>query len=292
MRSKKAMQTVKIVTQSGSDLTFDIAEKHGIVILPDYVIFGERSYRNNIDIHAEGFYDMLEAAAELPTSAHASPAEFMDAFKTCADCAGCTDIICIMMSEKTTGTIHTARMAAGLLAEDGFAPRVHVYDSKHVSYGLALAALEAADLAAEGKSAEEILAHLDGLVDKIRVLFTMETLEYAERGGRISSTQADFVRKLGIKPVLTFINGSVTRQAAGIYNLRNNLKLIENIFKKEYCGSHRVIIFHAGNPEGAETLREYVLALHSDAEVYIQWVGPVVGIYTGRGCVGMAFVSK
>ena len=59
MRSKKAMQTVKIVTQSGSDLTFDIAEKHGIVMLPDYVIFGERSYRNNIDIHAEGFYDML-----------------------------------------------------------------------------------------------------------------------------------------------------------------------------------------------------------------------------------------
>lgn len=282
------MQKVKIVTQSGCDLTFDLAAKHGIMMLPDFVIFGSTTYRNNLDIHAEDFYNLLESSPVNPSSAHPSPSDFIDAFESCG---GYDDIICILMSEKTTGTINTVTMVTEMLKTGGFKPNIHIYDSKHVSYGLAIAALEAADLAAQGAGAEEIIEHLDNLVDKIKVCFTMKSLEYAKRGGRIGAIEARTADKLGLKPLLTFVDGNVTDIDVS-NSFEKNVRSIEAKFNEEYCGGHRVVIFHADNLERAEKIREHILASHKDAEVYIQWVGPVVGIYTGRGCVGIAYVSK
>ena len=132
------MQNVRIVTHSGCDLTFAEARNNGIVMLPDLVVFGGEQYRNNVDIGPETFYRRLEEDAVFPTSAHPSLSEFIDAFRAAGDCQ---DIVCIVMSSKMTGTINTVNIAAQMLKSEGFGPRIHVYDSRQVSFGMGMAVL-------------------------------------------------------------------------------------------------------------------------------------------------------
>ena len=192
------VQKVRIVTHSGCDISFAEAETNGIIMLPDLVIFGSQQYRNNIDIQPEEFFCRLASDTVFPTSAHPSLSDFMDAFRTAGDCE---DIICIVMSAKMTGTFNTVTIAAQLLREEGFLPRIHIYDSMQVSFGMGIAVLSAAHLANSGATASEILYHLDELVPRIGVYFVMRSLKYAKKGGRIGAIKAVTADTLGVKPL-------------------------------------------------------------------------------------------
>ena len=282
------MQKVKIVTHSGCDLSFAEAEANGIIMLPDLVVFGSQQYRNNIDIGPEEFYHRLEADSTFPTSAHPSLSDFADAFRSAGDCE---DIICIVMSSKMTGTINTVNIAAEMLKNEGFGPRIHVYDSQQVSFGLGLAVLEAARMASAGADADEILCHLDEIVPKIGVYFVMQSLKYAKKGGRIGAIRAVTADALGVKPLLVFRDGTVSDISLN----RSFSSGIQAIFKK-YRGhaedDSEVFIFHARNEEGAQQLCSLLRKEFPRVQPRIEVVGPVVGIYTGVGCVGIAFRKK
>ncbi len=283
------MQTVKIVTHSGSDLTFAEAESLNITLLPDLVVFGDQQFRNNIDILPEAFYARLEQDDVFPTSAHPNLGEFMDAFRAAAQYDA---IICLVMSSQMTNTISTAQIAAQLVKEDGdFRPEIYIYDSQQVSYGLALAAMEAARMAMDGADAPAILAHLDQLVPRIGVYFVMKSLKYARKGGRIGAIKAVTADALGVKPLLRFRDGTVS----DILLNRRFSDGIQAIFKKykaHSCGDPEVLVFHAENEEAALTLKAMIEDYDPRAQVQLHTVGPVVGIYTGVGCVGVAFKEK
>lgn len=282
------MQKVRIVTHSGCDLSFAEAEANGIIMLPDLVVFGGEQYRNNIDIGPEAFYRRLDSDVVFPTSAHPSLTEFTDAFRSAGDCE---DIICIVMSSQMTGTINTVGIAARMLENEGFAPRIHIYDSRQVSFGMGIAVLEAARMAQNGAGAGEILAHLDALVPKIGVYFVMQSLKYAKKGGRIGAIKAVTADALGVKPLLVFRDGTVSDISLN----RSFHSGIQSIFKK-YCSQAaedpEVFIFHARNEDGARQLRDLIQQKFPHVQPRIEVVGPVVGIYTGVGCVGIAFRKK
>ena len=282
------MQKVKIVTHSGCDISFAEAKELGIIMLPDLVIFGDEQYRNNIDIHPHSFYHRLDNDEALPTSAHPSLSDFMDAFQSAADCE---DIICIVMSSQMTSTINTVNIAAGLLRDEGFTPRIHIYDSRQVSFGMGIAVLEAARMARSGAAAEEILEHLNQLVPRIGVYFVMQSLKYAHKGGRIGAIKAVAADTLGVKPLLVFRDGTVSD-----ISLNRTFRAgIQSIFKKyrTHAGdAPEVFIFHACNEEGAQELKALIQQEFPHVDPRIEWVGPVVGIYTGVGCVGIAFQKK
>lgn len=282
------MQKVRIVTHSGCDLSFAEAEVNKIVMLPDLVVFGSEQYRNNIDIGPEEFYRRLETDDVFPTSAHPSLSEFIDAFRTAGDCE---EIICIVMSSQMTGTINTVNIAAQMLKSEGFAPRIHVYDSRQVSFGLGLAVLGAARMANAGANAEEILRYLDETVPKIGVFFVMQSLKYAKKGGRIGAIKAVTADALGVKPLLVFRDGTVSDISLN----RSFQAGIQAIFKK-YCNhvgdDPEVIIFHARNEACAIQLSDLIRGEFPHVQPRIEVVGPVVGIYTGVGCVGIAFRKK
>lgn len=282
------MQKVRIVTHSGCDLSFAEAEANKIVMLPDLVVFGSEQYRNNIDIGPEEFYRRLEADDVFPTSAHPSLSEFVDAFRSVGDCE---DIICIVMSSQMTGTINTVNIAAQMLKSEGFTPRIHVYDSRQVSFGLGLAVLDAARMANAGANAEEILRHLDEIVPKIGVFFIMQSLKYAKKGGRIGAIKAVTADALGVKPLLVFRDGTVSDISLN----RSFQAGIQAIFKK-YCNhagdDPEVFIFHARNEACARQLSDLIRREFPYVQPRIEVVGPVVGIYTGVGCVGIAFKKK
>ena len=282
------MQTVRIVTHSGCDLSFAEARANGIIMVPDLVIFGDEQYRNNIDIGPEAFYRRLEDDTVFPTSAHPSLSDFVDAFRSAADCE---DIICIVMSSQMTGAINTVNIAARMLEAEGFGPRIHVYDSRQVSFGMGIAVLDAARMARSGASADEILRHLDETVPQIGVYFVMQSLKYAKKGGRIGSIKAVTADALGVKPLLVFRDGTVSDISLN----RSFQSGIQAIFKK-YCGcaadDSEVFLFHAQNQEGACRLRDLIRQAFPHVQPRIEVVGPVVGIYTGVGCVGIAFKKK
>ena len=130
-------------------------------MIPDWVIIDGKEYRNNIDIYPDTFYARLEESENLPTSAHPSPAEFMEAFQSVSDYE---EILFIALSSKLTGTFNTASFSAQLLDEEDSGSKVYVFDSAQASFGAGLIILEAARLAKEGLCAEEIIQQLNELV--------------------------------------------------------------------------------------------------------------------------------
>ena len=226
----------------------------------------------------------------FPTSAHPNLAEFMDAFRDAADYEA---ILCIVMSSQMTNTINTAEIAAKMVKEEDetFRPKIHIYDSQQVSFGLGMAVVEAAKLALEGYGAEEILQHLDRIVQKIGVYFVMQSLKYARRGGRIGAIKAVTADALSIKPLLRFRDGTVS----DILLNRRFSDGVQAIFKKYQTlvgDDPDVLIFHARNETAALELQSMIQAYNPAARIQIHVVGPVVGIYTGIGCVGISFKEK
>ena len=283
------MQKVKIITHSGSDLTFQEASELNITLLPDLVVFGNEQFRNNIDILPDEFYTRLEQDDVFPTSAHPNLLEFMDAFRAAADYEA---IICLVMSSQMTNAIGTAQIAARMVREEeDFRPEIYIYDSQQVSYGLGIAAIDAANMARSGCSAQEILTHLDEIVPRIGVYFVMKSLKYARKGGRVGAIKAVTADTLGVKPLLSFRDGTVS----DILLNRRFSDGVHAIFKKYQRLSGEdpdVFVFHARNEEAALQLQSMIEEYNPAARVQIHKVGPAVGIYTGIGCVGIAFKEK
>ena len=282
------MQKVRIVTHSGCDLTFDMAQELGVIMLPDLVVFGQEQFRNNMDIHPEEFYRRIRGSEIFPTSAHPTLTEFMDAYRAAGDCE---EILCLVMSSRMTSTINTAKIAAQMLAEEGFEPTIHVYDSMQVSFGLGLSVMDAARMARSGASAAEIIRYLDDITPRIGVYFVMQSLKYAHKGGRIGAIKAVTADAQGVKPLLRFRDGTVSDISLN----RRFSDGLQAIFRKykTYAGEDPdVCIFHACNEADALKLKDMIVAYNPNARPQIHWVGPVVGIYTGEGCVGIAFKEK
>lgn len=282
------MQKVRIMTHSGSDIPFDLAEELGVIMLPDLVVFGDEQYKNNVDIFPEEFYERIDRSEVFPTSAHPSLTEFMEAFRSAGECE---EILCIVMSSQMTSTINTAKIAAQMMEEEDFAPRIHVYDSQQVSWGLGLAVMDAARMAREGADVAQIIAYLDDIVPRIGVYFVMQSLKYAHKGGRIGAIKAVTADALGVKPLLRFRDGTVSDISVN-RRFSDGLQAIFKKYKLFSGDDPEVLIFHACNEPDAQKLKEQIKAYNPKAQVTIHWVGPVVGIYTGVGCVGIAFKEK
>ena len=283
------MQKVRIITHSGCDLSFREAELNNVVMIPDFVIFGTDQYRNNMDIFPDTFYQRLEECEKLPTSAHPSLEDYLNAFRSASDAE---DIIFIALTSKMTGAYNSACLAAQIIKdEEDFSPRIHIYDSLQVSFGAGILVLEAARLANEGADAETIIKHLDELVPRIGVFFVLKTLKYAHKGGRVGAISALAADSLGVKPLLVFDHGTVSDLHLN-RTIKHAIKAIYEKYKALACKDSEVYIFHANNEKAALSLKKMIQEDDPDIEPRIEYVGPVLGIYTGVGCVGMAFKKK
>lgn len=282
------MQKVKIVTHSGCDLAYGELEKYNVTMIPDWIIIDDNEYRNNIDIYPDTFYARLEESENLPTSSHPSPAEFEDAFISASQYE---DIIFIALSSKLTGTFNTASLVAQQLKEDGFGPSIHIFDSCQASFGAALIVLEAARLAQDGHEAEYIISHLNELVPRIGVFFVMNTLKYAYKGGRIGAVSAIAAKTLGIKPLLVFQDGTVKDLSLN-RTFNEGIRSVYKRYQTLTSDDQDVIIFHACNEAGALRLKNMIQKDYPHIEPRIEFIGPVIGLYTGTGCVGIAFKKK
>jgi DegV family protein with EDD domain len=250
-------------------------------IVPLYVRFGADSYRDYVDIGPEEFYARLRSAEELPTTSQPTPADFLSAYE---ELAGFDRILSLQLSSKVSGTFESAGRAAA--ESDG---RVRVIDTGTASAAIAILAL-AVQRRLERQTTDE---EVDELVTRFRresgLIFTLETLEYLARGGRIGRAAGWAGQLLNIKPILTLADGEVLP----LKRVRGNRKAIQ-VFADSFEAATRdepglrVGIAHADAPERLTALTKLVRATRPQAEIEVATaLGPVLGTHAGPGTVGL-----
>jgi len=253
-------------------------------VVPLYVRFGDESYRDYVELEPEAFYARLRSATETPSTSQPTPGDFLAAYE---ELAGYERILSLHIAGKLSGTIESARSAARLLAEQD-ADRVRTIDSESASAAIAMLGLAIQRRLEHGTSDDEV----DELVARFRreagLLFTVETLEYLARGGRIGRARAWAGELLNIKPILSIKEGEVLP----VKRVRGSRKAFLEFASAFEAGTRdvpslRVGIAHAAAPERAEALRKMVRHTRPAAEVeLVTTLGPVVGTHAGPGTVG------
>lgn len=285
--SKK--RRVKLVSHTGSDIPLEEAEALGIEIIPDKVIFGDEEYKNMIEITVDEFYDRLKKSEQLPTSSQPSMGDYLEAFRKAA--LEADEILCLMITSEMSGCYKAAVSASQMIKRQGLEVPVYVYDTKQCSHGMAQMLRVAAEMANQDLSANEIMEKLSEMQHKIGVYFLLDSLENAKKGGRVGALTANTLNMLGLKPILEFSEGLV-RESGIARNFTSGMNKIAEKYIKNGDREYPVTVFHADALDQALVLKNQILQQFSDAEIRIETVGPVIGIYTGCGCVGIAFTER
>lgn len=279
------MAKCRVFTNSVSDITPEIASEYGITVIPDVVIFGDREYQTTIDIDPPKLYQLLRQVDYLPTTSHPNPYIYSTCFETASDYE---EILCINVSSRMSGSMNTASLTAATLAEEGFGPKIYTYDSMQVSYGLAYQVIQAAILARQGATAREIMAELDQIRDRVGVYFCMSSLANAKKGGRIGEVKCLAADLMGIRPVLTFRDGTV-KELNLSRGFDRALERVAKYYDERAKKGGMVFVCHANNEPEALRMRERVLNTDPDAQVRVEWIGVAIGVYTGEGAIGLIF---
>ena len=250
-------------------------------VVPLYVRFGDESFRDYVELSPEQFYARLRTAPQTPSTSQPTPGDFLATYQ---DLSAYERILSVHIAEKLSGTIGSARSAA---LEFG-GQRVRTIDSESASAAIAMLGLAIQRRLERGTTDEEV----DALVERYRreagLLFTVDTLEYLARGGRIGRARAWAGELLNIKPILSIADGEVLP----VKRVRGNRKAFlefASSFESSTVDrpSLRVGIAHAEAPERAEALRSLVRDKRPAAEIEIvTTLGPVVGTHAGPGTVG------
>jgi DegV family protein with EDD domain len=250
-------------------------------VVPLYVRFGDESFRDYVELDPDAFYARLRAAPETPTTSQPTPGDFLGVYE---ELAGYKRILSLHIAGKLSGTIESARTAAREVGGE----RVRTIDSESASAAIAMLGLAIQRRLEAGTTDEEVDALVERYRRDARLLFTVETLEYLARGGRIGRARAWAGELLNIKPILSIREGEVLP----VKRVRGNRKAFLEFANAFEAGSRdeptlRVGIAHADAPERAEALRKMVRERRPEAEIEIVTaLGPVVGAHAGPGTVG------
>lgn len=281
MKSRK----VAIVTDGACSLTPAQGEQLGIHVAPVYVTLGEKTYRAGIDLDNEEFYRFLSASKQLPTTAQPTATDFVKIYNKLAEEA--EEIVTLVISHHMSATIQSAEMAS----EQFDKVPVHIIDSESVSLGLGMMAIVAARAAEQGQNAQAVLKLVENLKQKISVIFTVNTLEYLHKGGRIGGATAFLGTALDIKPILYIKNGRIEPLERQRTRKRSISRLVELMEKNVGEKPVRVAIFHGNVPEESRQLEQSIRSQFNCVELITSDMGPVIGVHAGPGTLGLVFYT-
>jgi DegV family protein with EDD domain len=274
------MSRVAILADSASDLPPDLAKQAGITVVPLLVTFGDKEYRAGVDLSGEDFWRELTApGAPFPKTAAAAPGTFRDAFEGMF-ATGAEEVVYVGVGAKLSATLGSAKVAREMLPER----KIQIFDSNTASMGTGLLALLAAEKAAEGASADQIMAELERRRDKVRLYVVLETLEYLKRGGRISPARAAIGSVLSVKPIITLEDGVVETADRPRTRGRARQRLLELLAETK---PERVAILH-GQSDDVEAFAAELAKVTGVAreKMTITLIGPSVGPHVGPGAYG------
>lgn len=274
--------TIKIITDSTSDLPEYLIEELGVTIVPLKVLFGEEVYRDRIDFTNKEFYAKMFGHKELPTTAQVNPGEFIEEFKKCLENGD--EIIGIFISAKLSGTYSSAVMAKEAIEKGS----IHLIDSKSASFGLGMLVIEAARMVKQGKSAQEIVQWVEAAKDKTVFYGIINNLENLKKGGRLSSTSALAGSLLGIKPIISLKDGAVVMAGKARGQKKAFTWVLEDAKNKLNLNGKILCLAHAAAPTELAEFKKIILKDYQPKEIIEFEIGSVIGTHTGAGCIGMS----
>jgi len=249
-------------------------------VVPLYVRFGEESFRDYVELDPHDFYARLKTASELPTTSQPTPQDFLTVYHALA---GYERIYSLHISAKLSGTFQSASLAA---ADEG--DRIRLVDTESASVGIGMLALAIQELLAQGTTDDEVEALIATYRERAGILFTVDTLEFLAKGGRIGRGKALMGSLLNVKPILAIDDGEVHP----VTRARGRAKAFDE-FRKRFEEATTdgpglsVGIAHAEAEDAVRQLQEVVLAARPQAEVkLVTSLGAVVGTHAGPGTVG------
>ena len=281
--------SIRIITDSASDITQAEAKELNLTVIPLRTIFGEHEYLDGVTIDHQTFYHKLIESDILPTTSQIAPFDYEERFREAVEQGD--EVLCITVSSKLSGCHQSACIAA-----DEFPGRVVVVDSLSVAIGERLLIQLACRLRSEGKSVSEICSLLNEKKYNIRLIALLDTLEYLKKGGRISSAVALAGSLLSIKPVVAIEDGEVAilGKARGS---RNGNNMLMNLV--EQSGGINFDLPFALAYTGLEDslLQKYITDSASlyegkTASLPVYPIGSTIGTHVGPGAIAVAFFGN
>ncbi|MFC1899213.1 DegV family protein [Chloroflexota bacterium] len=282
---------VAIVTDSVACIPPELIKEYDIGVVPIQLIFGDKTYRDGVDISPTEFYVMLRQAEKLPTTAGALPGAYLETLRRASEKAD--NIFYITLSVKLSGVFDSAKQAIRILTDEKPSLNVELLDSEAAAAAQGLLVLAVARAAASGKDMKELLEIARDLMPRVRLFVMVDTLEYLHRGGHVPKIASLATSLLKIKPIITLRDG----EAVPITNPRTNSGAIKRIIKMMEqrvvtCKPLHVAVTHADALEEALFLREQISSRFDCAELLIMEFTPVMGAHTGPGVIGLAFYCE
>lgn len=273
-----------IITDSTCDIPDDLIEKYGIIIVPHYIIWGDKQYRDRIDITPLEFYQRLEKDTERPTTAQASVGDFLDAVKLAIE-RGATEAIILTVSSAMSGAYNMAKGAA----ERAPIP-VRVIDSKGPTMTLGWQVLKAARARDAGADMDEVIEKVREVRESLVQYVAMETLEYLQYGGRIGDAVKWVGNILKVKPLVCINHKTGRVEPVGLARTHSSLvsMLHKRFFETIGEGVHlRIAVLHGNVLGEAQKLVEHIREEFHPVELLVNMTGPVLGINTGPGALAL-----
>jgi len=275
---------VKIVTDSLSDITSDIAQGLGITVVPLTVSFGRESFLDRVTMTTDEFYYKLTHDATWPTTTQPSPGVFADVYNKLAE--ETDEILAITLSSKLSGTYESALNAKSLVEKEC---RIEVIDSLTVAMGLGLIVIAAAKEIQKGANLDEVADLVRRAMPRSHLVAYFDTLKYLAKGGRIGKAQGLLGAMLSVKPVLTVKNGEMSpltrlrSRTAGMDYLYN--------FVAGFPHIEELAVEHATTPDDADRLVERLSSVFPKERIYRSTISPVVGTYAGPGAMAVSVLE-
>lgn len=275
-----------LVTDSTSNIPPEIAAARRLYVAPLYVIWGDQSLKDGVDITNEGLLRRmraLDSRAALPKTSQVSPQDFVTLFEQAREAENADEVVCAVISGRLSGTY-----ASAMQARDQVKFPVHVVDTLQTSWGLGFSVLAGAVARDQGASSAEIAEVIQTVSSRVRLVFTVDDLDYLYRGGRIGNASRLLGTALNIKPILELRDGVVnaadkvrTRKRA----VQQVLSIIEN-----YVGNNTVVrlaVIHGDVEDEARELLAQALEKLRPQEHYLSFVTAVLGAHVGPGALGV-----
>lgn len=276
------MKKIALVTDGTADLTDEIQKDCDIHVVPLKVRFGVQEYSGG-ELTSEEFYRRLAEEDELPKTSQPSPEEFGCLYAKLLE--EYQEIISVHVSSALSGTFNAA-----YLAKQKFKEKIHLVDSKTLSLGMGLMLMEAARNIKEGQDVAWILDNLAKARKNIETLFTLNTMEYLQKGGRIGRVQGFMGSLLNIKPIIRVGDDGVYHTYGKAHSQKKALDSVAQAFQDLAKGRKaiRLVIVHGAALQAGLYLKDTLeKTFHLQTSAFNQ-VGPVIGVHTGPGTVGAA----
>lgn len=278
---------IKIVSDSTSDLSKEIIDKYGIVIVPLYVRLGNEEKKDGIDITPEEIYKWSDSTGETPKTAAPSVADYMNVFDENTE----DEYIVFTISASMSASNNNCRLAVEELEIED---RVRIIDSESLSTGIGLLVMEAVDLVNAGKNLSEIAEYIDGVKNRVRASFVVDTLAFLHRGGRCSGAAALLGNTLKLHPKIVVSEGSMRpdKKYRGSIDkcYMNYVKDMQDELLK--AKKDRVFITHSGcSRADVEEIRTFLEKLGIFLDIIETRAGSVVSSHCGPGTMGVLFIS-